>query len=74
MYCRKCGNQLRKGALFCASCGTSISQVQSEEIQPEVIEEVIVPEQKIESLASNKLILSIILITMVLSIGLIIII
>ncbi len=75
MYCRNCGKELRENASFCASCGLKLKEDKTNEIdQVEVIEEIIIPEQKIESLASNTIILGIVFLTMIISIGLIIII
>ena len=70
MYCRNCGKEIRKGAAFCASCGTKIEieEDYQQSIQTEIVEEIIVPEEKIESLAPNTVIYGIILATMIISV------
>lgn len=66
MYCRKCGNKLNDNAKFCSKCGTSIEE------DKKVIEIVEEKEIKLESKANNLVTLIIVLITMIVSIGFII--
>ena len=75
MYCRKCGNKLKENANFCTKCGTSIitkEPVNYVQAMPEVVEEIIIPEEKIESKTSNTIILEIVFGTIILALGLII--
>lgn len=75
MYCRKCGNKLKENAKFCTKCGTSIitkEPVNYVQAMPEVVEEIIIPEEKIESKTSNTIILEIVFGTIILALGLII--
>ena len=85
MYCTQCGNKLRDGAKFCSECGNVVvAEVQSNDVEEnvivqqssieptEIVEEIIIPEEKIESKASNKVILGIVFGTMVITFALII--
>lgn len=67
MYCRNCGNELKENARFCSICGTSINEEKQQVI--EIIEE---KEEKIESKANNVTVLLLVLVTMIISIGIIV--
>ena len=71
MYCSKCGNKLKENAKFCGVCGTNIEEkIQEVKETPKVIE-IEEKETKIESKANNIIVLIIVLLTLLVSIGLI---
>lgn len=77
MYCRKCGNKLRNNANFCSGCGITITDVlstgnnSSDNNVVKSDEKSYWVEQKIESKASDKIILGIIAFTIIFSLILI---
>lgn len=71
MYCSKCGTKLKENAKFCGVCGTNIEEkIQEVKETPKVIE-IEEKETKIESKANNIIVLIIVLLTLLVSIGLI---
>lgn len=66
MYCRNCGSKLKDNAKFCSKCGISIEE------EKKVIEIVEEKEVKLDSKASNLITLIIVFVTMILSIGFIV--
>lgn len=73
MYCRKCGNKLIENAKFCGVCGTSVqvpekNKVKTIEVKEEIIE---LPEEKLESLASDKTSIAMVVLTIVIALVLI---
>ena len=64
MYCRNCGEKLKNNAKFCSKCGTIIEEEKQKVI--EIIEE---KEVKPDSKANNLVVLLLVIITMIISIG-----
>ena len=69
MYCRICGSVLENGAKYCGNCGSEVISVVPQKqvqmplpIQEEIVE---VKEEKIESKASDSLILTLVGLTVV---------
>lgn len=65
MYCRKCGSKLKDNAKFCSKCGITTEKTKVIEIKED--------EEKLESKANSIVTLLIVLITIIISIGTIIV-
>ena len=54
MFCKKCGNELREGALFCPNCGSKVAQAEvKESVNAPIKEEKIESVNKEESKENN---------------------